>query len=89
MPYLIYASKEAAIERADEEGKEIGYSYWVDGTGSRCMTYPVETADETWALDVTNYNLDESEKSSVVDYYAPVISADSFKGTDVYAKERD
>jgi len=29
MLYLIYASKEAAIERADEEGKEIGYDYWI------------------------------------------------------------
>jgi hypothetical protein len=33
MLYLIYASKEAAIERADEEGKEIGFDYWVKNNG--------------------------------------------------------
>jgi hypothetical protein len=72
MLYLIYASKEAAIERADEEGKEIGYSYWIHGIGTRWLTYPEETADGTWALDVTNYDLDESEQASTVDFYAPL-----------------
>ena len=55
--YLIYASKEAAIERADEEGKEIGFDYWTNGMGTRWLTYPVETADDTWALDVTDYGI--------------------------------
>jgi hypothetical protein len=72
MLYLIYASKEAAIERADEEGKEIGYGYWVDGIGTRWLTYPNETADHMWALDVTNYDLDESEESSTVNHYTPL-----------------
>jgi len=76
MPYLIYASKEAAIERADEEGKEIGYSYWVQGVGTRWRTYPKETIDHMWALDVTNYDLDESEKSSTVDHYTPLPDED-------------
>jgi len=89
MFYLIYASKEAAVERADEEGKQIGYDYWIDGIGTRWLTYPVETADGTWALDVTNYNLDESEESSVVNSYVPVVSIDSSKGTDIYVKPRD
>ena len=42
MLYLIYASKEAAIERADEEGKEIGFDYWIEdnGIGTRWLTYP-------------------------------------------------
>ena len=74
--YLIYASKEAAIERADEEGKEIGYSYWVNGIGTRWHTYPVETADGAWALDVTDYDLDDSEKASTVDSYTPVPNED-------------
>ena len=69
--YLIYASKEFAIERADEEGKEIGFDYWTNGIGTRWLTYPVETADGTWALDVTDYDLDDSEKASTVDYYTP------------------
>ena len=72
MLYLIYASKEAAIERADEEGKEIGYSYWTDGIGTRRLTYPAETIDHMWALDVTDYDLDDSEKASTVDHYTPL-----------------
>ena len=76
MLYLIYASKEAAIERADEEGKEIGYSYWVQGVGTRWRTYPKETIDHMWALDVTNYDLDESEEASTVDHYTPLPDPD-------------
>ena len=76
--YLIYASKEAAIERADEEGKEIGYSYWINGIGTRWLTYPDETADGTWALDVTNYDLDESEAASTVDSYTPLPETDEY-----------
>ena len=76
MLYLIYASKEAAIERADEEGKEIGYGYWVDGIGTRWLTYPDETIDHMWALDVTNYDLDESEESSTVNHYTPLPDED-------------
>jgi hypothetical protein len=74
MLYLIYASKETAIERADEEGREIGFHYWVanDGIGTRWLTYPNETIDHMWALDVTDYDLDESEKSSTVDHYTPL-----------------
>lgn len=70
--YLIYANKEDAIERADEEGKEKGYSYWKNGIGTRWMTYPDETIDNTWALDVTDYDLDESEQASTVDSYTPL-----------------
>ena len=70
--YLIYANKEDAIERADEEGKERGYSYWKNGIGTRWMTYPDETIDNTWALDVTDYDLDESEQASTVDSYTPL-----------------
>jgi len=76
MLYLIYASKEAAIERADEEGKEIGYGYWVDGIGTRWLTYPDETIDHMWALDVTDYDLDDSEKASTVNHYTPLPDPD-------------
>ena len=72
MLYLIYASKEAAIERADEEGKEIGYSYWKNGIGTRWLTCPAETIDHMWALNVTDYDLDDSEKASTVDHYTPL-----------------
>ena len=76
--YLIYASKEAAIERADEEGKEIGFDYWIkeNGIGTRWLTYPDETADGTWALDVTDYDLSNEEKASTVNSYTPLPDPD-------------
>ena len=67
--YLIYETKEAAIDRADEEGKYIGFDYWTNGTGTRWLTYPVPTADDKWALDVSEYDLDDLEEISVVDSY--------------------
>ena len=70
--YLIYASEEAAIERADEEGKDNNFSYWTEGTGTRWVTKPVPTADGMWALDVSEYDLDESEESATVDAYSPL-----------------
>ena len=70
--YLIYASEEAAIERADEEGKDNNFSYWTEGKGTRWLTKPVPTADGMWALDVSEYDLDESEESSTVDTYSPL-----------------
>ena len=70
--YLIYASEEAAIERADEEGKDNNFSYWTQGKGTRWLTKPVPTADGMWALDVSEYDLDESEESSTVDTYSPL-----------------
>ena len=70
--YLIYASEEAAIERADEEGKDNNFSYWTEGKGTRWVTKPVPTADGMWALDVSEYDLDESEESATVDAYSPL-----------------
>ena len=70
--YLIYASEEAAIERADEEGKDNNFSFWTQGKGTRWLTKPVPTADGMWALDVSDYDLDESEESSTVDTYSPL-----------------
>ena len=70
--YLIYASEEAAIERADEEGKDNNFSYWTEGKGTRWLTKPVPTADGMCALDVDDYDLDESEESATVDTYSPL-----------------
>lgn len=67
--YLIYETEEAALERADEEGKYLGFSYWTDGVGTRWLTSPVPTADDKWALDVSDYELDDLEAQSVVDSY--------------------
>ena len=70
--YLIYSNEEAACERADEEGKAIGYTYWTEGKGTRWLTKPVPTADGKWALDVSEYELDDLEESSVESSYLPV-----------------
>jgi len=70
--YLIFASEEAGIERADEEGKDRNYPYWTTGGTTRWVTKPVPTADGMWALDVSEYNLDESEVSTTVDTYSPL-----------------
>ena len=65
--YLIYASEEAALERADEEGKDNNFSYWTDGMGTRWLTKPVPTADGMWALDVSDYDLDDLEQTTAVE----------------------
>ncbi len=70
--YLIYASEEAALERADEEGKDRNFAHWTTGGITRWVTKPVPTADGMWALDVSEYDLDESEVSATVDTYSPL-----------------
>ena len=70
--YLIFASEEAALERADEEGKDRNYPYWTTEGTTRWVTKPVPTADGMWALDVSEYDLDESEESATVDTYTPL-----------------
>jgi hypothetical protein len=37
--------------------------------GTRWLTAPVPTADDKWALDVSDYELDDLEAQSVVDSY--------------------
>ena len=70
--YLIYSTEEAALERADEEGKDNKFAYWTEGKGTRWLTKPVPTADGKWALDVSEYELDDIEEASVEDTYLPV-----------------
>ena len=70
--YLIYSTEEAALERADEEGKDNKFAYWTEGRGTRWLTKPVATADGKWALDVSEYELDDIEEASVESSYLPV-----------------
>ena len=65
--YLIYASEEAGIERADEEGKDNNFSYWTEGKGTRWLTKPVPTIDGLWALNVDEYELDDLEQTTVTE----------------------
>lgn len=59
--YLIFDNLADAEERADEEGQYRGYSFWINGVGTRWMTAPVETAEADYALEVSGYNLSEVE----------------------------
>jgi hypothetical protein len=70
--YLIFSSEEAAWSRSEQEGISMGLAYHTQGRGSRYVTAPQETADHMWALDVSDYALDESEKASTVDHYTPL-----------------
>ena len=70
--YLLYPTEQDALERADEEGKYQGFSYWTEGRGTRWLTKPVPTADGKWALDVSEYELDDLEEASVESSYLPV-----------------
>ena len=70
--YLIYETEQGAIDRADEEGKRLNYSYWTEGKGTRWSTAPVPTADGKWALDVSSYKLSEVESSSTKDTFTPL-----------------
>ena len=59
--YLIYDELTDAEQRADEEGQYRGYSFWIDGVGTRWMTSPVQTAEGDYALEVSGCNLSEVE----------------------------
>ena len=65
--YLIFPTEEAAIERADEEGKDNNFSYWTEGKGTRWLTKPVPTVDGLWALNVDKYELDDLEQTTVTE----------------------
>jgi len=64
--YLIFPTEEVALERADEEGKDNNFSYWTEGKGTRWLTKPAPTADGLWALDVSEYDLDDLEQTTTV-----------------------
>ena len=59
--YLVYDIEADAIARADAEGSRMGYSYHVNGIGTRYHTYPKITTDNKYALVVNDYLLTEDE----------------------------
>jgi len=59
--YLIYDELTDAEQRADEEGQYRGYSFWLNGTGTKWLTSPVQTAEGDYALEVSGYNLSDIE----------------------------
>jgi hypothetical protein len=72
MLYLIYTTEEEVIARADQEGKLLKFAHWTQGNGTRWLTAPQPTLEGNWALDVTNYELSDAEKTETVPSYNPV-----------------
>ena len=70
MQYLIYTTEEDANTRADQEGQLLKFAHWTRGT--RWLTAPVPTLEGNYALDVTNYELSDVEKTETVPSYNPV-----------------
>jgi hypothetical protein len=67
MTYLIYKTKQDAIERAEQEGIARNLPYYTGKGTSRYLTYPTPTADGKWALNVSGYDLTEDEAEAVVE----------------------
>ena len=76
MQYLIYKTKEDANARADQEGQLLKFAHWTQGRGTRWLTAPAPTAEGNYALDVTNYELSDVEKTETVPSYKPLPSED-------------
>ena len=70
--YLIYETKEEATDRADEQGRLLNFSHWIEGKGTRHLTTPTPTANGKWALDVSKYELSDSEINSTVNSFTPL-----------------
>jgi hypothetical protein len=70
--FIIYDTEAEALAKAEEEGRAQGLAYYVDGIGSRYVSYPYETNDNKFALPVDCYiSLTETEESSLVDTFTP------------------
>ena len=63
--YLLFSTEQDAWDRSEEEGIAMGLAYHTKEGGSRYVSAPKETIDGLWALDVTGYDLDELEESTV------------------------
>ena len=74
MLYLIYTNEEDANARGDQQGKLINYDFWREdnGKGTRRPTGAVPPLEGNFALDVTNYELSDAEKTETVSSYNPV-----------------
>jgi len=63
--YLLYETKEEALTKANDEGFRLGYPYFTEPNGvTRYPTYPKQTANGKYALNVTEYELTEDEQAA-------------------------
>lgn len=65
--YLIFNTEQEGWDRSEQEGIALGLAYHIVGDGSRYVTAPCLTTDNTWALSVDDYNLTEEEQAAVVE----------------------
>lgn len=65
--YLLFTAEQDAWDRSEQEGIYKGLSYHTKGKGTRYVTAPQETTDGQWALDVTDYELDDVEAATTVE----------------------
>ena len=65
--YLVYDDFDTALARADLEGSTCNLPFFFGVGSSRYRSYPQETVDGKWALDIKGYSqLTDDEISSVV-----------------------
>ena len=69
MTYLIYNTKQEAIDRAEQEGIARNLPYHTGKGTSRYLTYPTPAANGKWALDVSGYDLTDDEADAVVEEF--------------------
>jgi hypothetical protein len=77
MTYLIYNTKQEAIDRAEQEGIARNLPYYTGKGTSRYLTYPTPTADGKWALDISGYDLTEDEAEAVVESFESLEQEDT------------
>ena len=70
--YLLYPTEQDAWNRSEQEGIAQGLAYHTKGRGSRYVSAPKETIDGLWALDVSEYELSDSESDNVVNTFMPL-----------------
>ncbi len=60
--YLIYTTEQSAIDRAIEEGRNVGLSYYSGfQDGTKYLSYPFLISGNKFALNVSDYHLTEEE----------------------------
>jgi len=68
--YLIYETQQEALDRSEQEGIRLKFSYYITGRGTRYVTSPIKTPEDKWALPVKGYELTETETDATVEAYS-------------------
>jgi len=65
--FLIYTNEQDGIDRAHQEGQYRNLPFWSNAGIAKTLTLPKQITDGDWALDVTDYELDDVEAAATVD----------------------